>query len=76
MKATKDLNIKSSGRFPSVLGVVTGEWLGVNSGSLSVVYGHSSQSTEVLIAVFDDHRRAVITHLVRTKTFDVDAGWR
>ena len=30
----------------------------------------------VPITVFDEPRRAVITHLVGTKTFDVDAGWR
>jgi hypothetical protein len=34
--ATKVLNIKSSGKFPSVLGVVVGDWPDMNCGSFSV----------------------------------------
>jgi len=43
-EATKDLNVKSCGRFASVLGVVAGDWLGVNSGCLSVCGLWSQQS--------------------------------
>jgi len=39
-----DLNVKISGRFPSVLGVVAGDWLRVNSGCLSVCGLWSQQS--------------------------------
>jgi hypothetical protein len=76
MKATEDLNITSSGRFPSVLGVVAGDWLGLNSGCCLWFMATAVSQQPVPITVFDEPRRAVFTHLVRTKTFDVDAGWR
>ena len=68
MKATKDLTVKSSGRFPSVLGVVAGDWLDVNSGCVTLWFMATSVSQQLVpISVFDESRRAVITYLVRTK---------